>query len=180
MISHNSHQESYRSERTLQNKQAFTCTSPSSVSSLEDIVTDPENSGNNIGDGTTENACKSVKDVDIVHRELVSMIHMNQCKDVKMHGRPTQQPVSNKVIQISHATSDQADVMLSNFRQKNLVRTDPSYLTTLGQTHSAWIFGAIAELIDNSIDAHATRYNMISSKFYWALSQDGHELYLRI
>ncbi|KAF8405599.1 hypothetical protein HHK36_010506 [Tetracentron sinense] len=40
--------------------------------------------------------------------------------------------------------------------EKNFVRTDPSYLRTLGQSHSGWIFGAIAELIDNSRDAKAT------------------------
>lgn len=40
---------------------------------------------------------------------------------------------------------------------RNYVRTDPSYLKTLGHTHSGWIFGAIAELIDNSKDAKATK-----------------------
>lgn len=39
----------------------------------------------------------------------------------------------------------------------NFVRTDPSYLRTLSQTHAGWIFGAIAELVDNSRDANATR-----------------------
>ena len=39
----------------------------------------------------------------------------------------------------------------------NYVRADPSYLRTLGQAHSGWIFGAIAELIDNSRDAKATK-----------------------
>ncbi|KAA8532097.1 hypothetical protein F0562_006761 [Nyssa sinensis] len=41
--------------------------------------------------------------------------------------------------------------------EKNYARTDPSYLKTLGQAHSGWIFGAIAELVDNSRDAAATR-----------------------
>ena len=41
---------------------------------------------------------------------------------------------------------------------KNFVSTDPSYLRTLSQTHAGWIFGAIAELVDNSRDAGAARY----------------------
>ncbi|KAH0451108.1 hypothetical protein IEQ34_021800 [Dendrobium chrysotoxum] len=174
IYSHTSYQESSRSERTLQNKQAFTCRSPSSISSLEDIVVDPENSRTNIGDGTPDNACKSVKDVDVVDRELVSNIHMNQCEDVKMCGRTTQQPVSSKLIQSGSATSDQADVIQSNFRQKNFVKMDPSYLTTLSQTHSAWIFGAIAELIDNSRDAHATRLDISVELLY--SKKDGNKI----
>lgn len=41
--------------------------------------------------------------------------------------------------------------------ERTFVRTDPSYLKTLGQAHSGWIFGAIAELVDNSRDARASR-----------------------
>lgn len=41
--------------------------------------------------------------------------------------------------------------------ERNFVRADPSYLQTLGQAHSGWIFGAIAELVDNSRDAKATK-----------------------
>lgn len=41
---------------------------------------------------------------------------------------------------------------------KNFIVADPSYLRTLSQTHASWIFGAIAELIDNSRDAGASRY----------------------
>ncbi|KAI3938091.1 hypothetical protein MKW98_018647 [Papaver atlanticum] len=40
---------------------------------------------------------------------------------------------------------------------KNYARVDPSYLATLGHSHDGWIFGAIAELIDNSRDAKATK-----------------------
>lgn len=42
--------------------------------------------------------------------------------------------------------------------EKNYAQADPSYLGTLGQTQSSWIFGAIAELVDNSRDAKATKY----------------------
>ncbi|XP_039807350.1 MORC family CW-type zinc finger protein 3-like isoform X2 [Panicum virgatum] len=43
---------------------------------------------------------------------------------------------------------------------KNFIVADPSYLRTLSQTHAGWIFGAIAELIDNSRDAGAFRLNI--------------------
>ncbi|KAM0883527.1 hypothetical protein ACQ4PT_031577 [Festuca glaucescens] len=43
---------------------------------------------------------------------------------------------------------------------KNFVSTDPSYLRTLSQTHAGWIFGAIAELVDNSRDAGASRLDI--------------------
>ncbi|KAF7103106.1 hypothetical protein CFC21_104135 [Triticum aestivum] len=44
--------------------------------------------------------------------------------------------------------------------RKNFVSTDPTYLRTLSQTHAGWIFGAIAELIDNSRDAGASRLDI--------------------
>ncbi|KAK8472124.1 hypothetical protein PHAVU_002G118800 [Phaseolus vulgaris] len=43
---------------------------------------------------------------------------------------------------------------------KNFIRADPSYLKTLGQAHSGWIFGGIAELVDNSKDAKATKMDI--------------------
>ncbi|KAL3038645.1 hypothetical protein AAZX31_01G143900 [Glycine max] len=43
---------------------------------------------------------------------------------------------------------------------KNFIRVDPSYLKTLGQVHSGWIFGGIAELVDNSRDAKATKMDI--------------------
>lgn len=42
--------------------------------------------------------------------------------------------------------------------ERNFATAHPSYLKTLGQAHSSWIFGAIAELVDNSRDAKATKY----------------------
>lgn len=44
--------------------------------------------------------------------------------------------------------------------KKNFIVADPSYLRTLSQTHAGWIFGAIAELIDNSRDACASRLSI--------------------
>ncbi|KAJ9172529.1 hypothetical protein P3X46_015758 [Hevea brasiliensis] len=44
--------------------------------------------------------------------------------------------------------------------KKNYVQADSSYLQTLGQAHSGWIFGAVAELVDNSRDAKASRLDI--------------------
>ncbi|KAK9284934.1 hypothetical protein L1049_024115 [Liquidambar formosana] len=50
--------------------------------------------------------------------------------------------------------------------EKNYVRADPSYLKTLGQAHSGWIFGAIAELVDNSRDAKASKLEIFVEEIY--------------
>ncbi|KAL6511199.1 hypothetical protein OROHE_020568 [Orobanche hederae] len=55
---------------------------------------------------------------------------------------------------------------LSRSIERNYVVAHPSYLKTLGQTHSGWIFGAIAELVDNSRDAKATKLEVAIGKFY--------------
>lgn len=61
-----------------------------------------------------------------------------------------------------HFTSEtcggiQSHGMKERLPEKNFIRADPSYLKTLGQAHSGWIFGGIAELVDNSRDAKATK-----------------------
>ncbi|GMN40787.1 hypothetical protein TIFTF001_010019 [Ficus carica] len=53
------------------------------------------------------------------------------------------------------------------FLVKNYARADPSYLKTLGQAHSGWIFGAIAELVDNSRDAKATKLEISVETIYF-------------
>jgi hypothetical protein len=53
---------------------------------------------------------------------------------------------------VDPAVKNKTSTLASNF-----VKTSPSYLRTLSQTHAGWIFGAIAELIDNSRDASASR-----------------------
>lgn len=50
--------------------------------------------------------------------------------------------------------------------EKNYAQAHPSYLETLGQVHYAWIFGAIAELVDNSRDAEATRLDISIEEIY--------------
>ncbi|KAJ8427565.1 hypothetical protein Cgig2_006636 [Carnegiea gigantea] len=54
----------------------------------------------------------------------------------------------------------------NNSPESNFVRADPSYLKTLGQAHSGWIFGAIAELVDNSRDANASRLDVRIETIY--------------
>ncbi|KAL9268954.1 MORC family CW-type zinc finger protein 4-like protein [Drosera capensis] len=59
------------------------------------------------------------------------------------------------------------DTVKDNFTERNYVRTDPSYLKTLGQSHSSWVFGAIAELVDNARDAEAKKLNIsVETIFY--------------
>ncbi|EFJ08211.1 hypothetical protein SELMODRAFT_429149 [Selaginella moellendorffii] len=41
--------------------------------------------------------------------------------------------------------------------KRPIAQMHPEYLTTLSQTHSSWLFGAVAELIDNACDAGAKR-----------------------
>ncbi|XP_057448890.1 uncharacterized protein LOC130740336 isoform X2 [Lotus japonicus] len=54
----------------------------------------------------------------------------------------------------------QSHVKQDRILEKNLIRVDPSYLKTLGQAHSGWVFGGIAELVDNSRDAKATKIDI--------------------
>lgn len=55
---------------------------------------------------------------------------------------------------------------VQNVPLKNYVSAHPSYLKTLGQTHSDWIFGAIAEFVDNSRDAKATTLDISIDMIY--------------
>ncbi|TVU08199.1 hypothetical protein EJB05_41591, partial [Eragrostis curvula] len=55
--------------------------------------------------------------------------------------------------------------------RENFIHADPSYLRTLGHTHGGWIFGALAELIDNSRDGGSSRLN-ISIEFLFLKKQD--------
>lgn len=42
----------------------------------------------------------------------------------------------------------------------------PKFLNSLEVTHTDWIFGGVAELIDNARDAGATRYLILSFYFF--------------
>uniref|UniRef100_A0ACD5TZY2 Uncharacterized protein n=1 Tax=Avena sativa TaxID=4498 RepID=A0ACD5TZY2_AVESA len=74
----------------------------------------------------------------------------------KRHGLVAESSACNSVengpIILDPAVKKKTSTLASNF-----VKTSPSYLKTLSQTHGGWIFGAIAELIDNSRDAGASR-----------------------
>ncbi|XP_068653459.1 uncharacterized protein [Aristolochia californica] len=59
-------------------------------------------------------------------------------------------------------SSDPGDISV----KKNYMRIDPSYLRTLSHAHSGWIFGAIAELVDNARDAKASRLQISIESFY--------------
>lgn len=146
VCSHNSNQESSTSGRALQDKQTSTHRSSSSASSLVERIVVPESSRNNFGDDTPDSPCKSV---------IAAKVADSDSNDTKMC-RGTTVPGPDKII------------------DNNLMKTNPSYLTTLGQTHSAWIFGAIAELVDNSWDAHATRLNISVDLLY--SKKDGMEI----
>ncbi|KAJ0542639.1 MORC family CW-type zinc finger protein 3 [Helianthus annuus] len=50
--------------------------------------------------------------------------------------------------------------------RKNYACAHPSYLKTLAQSHSDWIFGAIAEFVDNSRDAKATMFDISIDMIY--------------
>ncbi|KAH7426432.1 hypothetical protein KP509_10G001700 [Ceratopteris richardii] len=45
-------------------------------------------------------------------------------------------------------------------KRSSFAQTHPSYLETLGQSHASWLFGALAELIDNARDAQASRLDI--------------------
>lgn len=76
--------------------------------------------------------------------------------------KPFRATCSNKRAQTGahhHALESKEDVSCktNNSMERNYVNVHPSLLKTLGHTHSSWIFGAIAELVDNARDAKATK-----------------------
>ncbi|KAJ9557553.1 hypothetical protein OSB04_012167 [Centaurea solstitialis] len=50
--------------------------------------------------------------------------------------------------------------------RENHACAHPNFLKTLAQTHSDWIFGAVAELVDNSRDAKATKLDISIDMIY--------------
>ncbi|XP_060193891.1 uncharacterized protein LOC132623187 isoform X3 [Lycium barbarum] len=84
--------------------------------------------------------------------------------------KPSECPVGAQTCDLSAKASGQPGKTNQHnlSLESNFVRADPSYLKTLGHTHSGWIFGAIAEFVDNSRDAKATKLeisiDMIFSK----------------
>ncbi|MCL7045698.1 hypothetical protein MKW94_021723, partial [Papaver nudicaule] len=74
--------------------------------------------------------------------------------DAHYSGRDTNYHESLKV---SSCKSELASLKDDYCGKNNYARVDPSYLATLGHSHDGWIFGAIAELIDNSRDAKSKK-----------------------
>lgn len=59
--------------------------------------------------------------------------------------------------QIREVKQERSD---TNVVKRKFSRTHPEYLETLSHNHAQWIFGALAELIDNSRDANASRLDI--------------------
>ncbi|KAJ4963237.1 hypothetical protein NE237_023176 [Protea cynaroides] len=92
--------------------------------------------------------------------ERVSKINLEkQLPDIKF-----QQEVGSR--DEAHSRSQPMPVPQDNSFGENIVRVDPSYLKTLGQSHSGWVFGAIAELVDNSRDAKAANLDISIENVY--------------
>lgn len=110
-------------------------------------VVHSEEFSDHLGEEIADNACSSVNAINTLHQEK-SSFHMRDDTHIAKLQR----------VSVEHAfTNPPIPKVQDNALAKNFVRTDPSYLRTLSQTHAGWIFGAIAELVDNSRDAKASR-----------------------
>ncbi|XP_071681078.1 uncharacterized protein [Lolium perenne] len=102
---------------------------------------------------TSEETCDNIrhtKEMQSLHKLHRFVPESSTCDSIEDGPRVLDPAVKNKT-----------STLASNF-----VKTSPSYLRTLSQTHAGWIFGAIAELIDNSRDASASRLDIsIQSMF---------------
>lgn len=102
---------------------------------------------------TSEETCDNIrhtKEMQSLHKLHRFVPESSTCDSIEDGPRVVDPAVKNKT-----------STLASNF-----VKTSPSYLRTLSQTHAGWIFGAIAELIDNSRDASASRLDIsIQSMF---------------
>ncbi|KAJ7558685.1 hypothetical protein O6H91_04G051200 [Diphasiastrum complanatum] len=78
----------------------------------------------------------------------------------RIQNRVTQQ----KEVQIAAQVTADGTVSQQKSVQSKAAQMHPDYLQTLRQTHNGWLFGAIAELVDNARDAKATRLE-ISVKY---------------
>ncbi|XP_020103048.1 MORC family CW-type zinc finger protein 4-like isoform X2 [Ananas comosus] len=82
-----------------------------------------------------------------------------------LHQAP-RKPSPCESVEDAPSTSHPKSVKRADVVNRNFVKTDPSYLRTLSQTHAGWIFGAIAELVDNSRDADASRLDISIESLY--------------
>ncbi|WOK98111.1 MORC family CW-type zinc finger protein 4-like isoform X1 [Canna indica] len=120
-------------------------------------VSDYEDHNNcQLGEEVADNVCSTSLGMHSLHREKGTCHTMDDCRTSRFH-RSSFERSTNTSYPLSNV-----DVL-----PKNFVRTDPSYLRTLGQTHAGWIFGAIAELVDNSRDANAIRLDLFVECLYF-------------
>eukprot|EP00250_Pteridium_aquilinum_P020858 c24966_g1_i2 orf=202-2334(+) len=105
--------------------------------------------------------------VVVSYRTQGSFAPLNLYAPIEPIVNPIAVGVVNAPIQ---ASVIQLDKKLS-FGSSKFAQTHPSYLETLGQTHASWIFGALAELIDNARDAKARRVDItVDQEFFKALN----------
>lgn len=98
--------------------------------------------------------CERVMKVEPLLDKCESNEDTSLCShEIPLSAENTFVPKSN----IQSSSTLQAHCLKQDRREKNFVTVDPSYLETLSHAHSGWIFGAIAELVDNSRDAKAAK-----------------------
>ncbi|CAL9064053.1 unnamed protein product [Musa banksii] len=135
---------------------------PKMPSSPAKRVVHSEEFSDHLGEEIADNACSSVNAINTLHQEK-SSFHMSDDTHIAKLQR----------VSVEHAfTNSPIPKVQDNALAKNFVRTDPSYLRTLSQTHAGWIFGAIAELVDNSRDAKASRLDIFVEYLYFKKSGD--------
>ncbi|KAM7260544.1 hypothetical protein ACFE04_011217 [Oxalis oulophora] len=97
----------------------------------------------------------------------VEVEHKSNLSPRSMFGRMGRDEHACESTAETHCKHEPRDVKHAEVVEKNYVRADPSYLQTLSQAHSGWIFGGIAELIDNSKDAKASKLDISIDMIYW-------------
>ncbi|KAL2489066.1 MORC family CW-type zinc finger protein 3-like [Forsythia ovata] len=92
--------------------------------------------------------------------DLIRDIRSPECKSSEVIGDHSPD------LMVNHSSRPGNSVGRGRSLERNFAIAHPSYLKTLGQAHSSWIFGAIAELVDNSRDAKATKLEISISMLY--------------
>ncbi|KAF8406746.1 hypothetical protein HHK36_008838 [Tetracentron sinense] len=132
-----------------------TCTNARILYPLRELMTPSDHMANEFGDVSNANFKGRYSDTHVGMRppELIfsKTVGNHYARDSKAEAPGRSQPIALKK---------------DDCLEKNFVRADPSYLRTLGQAHSGWIFGAIAELVDNSRDAKATELDISIESIY--------------
>ncbi|XP_072970468.1 uncharacterized protein [Typha angustifolia] len=125
---------------------------PRKLPSPAEMVMHPRYYAHNLGE--------EISDTGFSNSKVIGSLHNDDglCTS-KLHHAAVD-PFPCESIENSPSSSHPTSVKKLDVLERNYVRTDPSYLRTLSQTHAGWIFGAIAELVDNSRDANASRLDI--------------------